>query len=139
MKPLVVECEFDASIELVWQCLTEPKLMKEWYFDIIEFKAEKGFKFQFEGNKDGRVYIHLCEILEVVPLRLLKHSWAYSGYEGISYVTFELFDFGEKTLLRLTHDGLERLKGSIDFDVNNFIQGWEHIIKKALKGFLEKH
>jgi len=60
-----------------------------------------------EGGKEGRVYVHLLKITEVVPGRRLQYSWQYKGYEGLSYVTFELFAEGDKTRLRLTHEGLE--------------------------------
>ena len=58
-------------------------------------------------------YHHICKITEVDPQRKLKYSWRYQGYEGISYVTFELFSEGKATRLKLTHEGLE------SFPINN--------------------
>ena len=89
-KPLIIEQEFNAPLDLVWRAITEVELMKKWYFNISYFKPEKGCKFQFEGGQENRRFLHLCEVLEVVPLKRLKYSWKYEGYEGTSFVTFEL-------------------------------------------------
>ena len=57
--------------------------MKEWYFDLEEFKAEPGFTFSFKGiGKEGESYLHLCEVKEVLPNRKLSYTWRYDGYEG---------------------------------------------------------
>ena len=46
-KPLILERTYNAPIEKVWKAITDKDQMKEWYFELDEFKAEKGFKFQF--------------------------------------------------------------------------------------------
>jgi uncharacterized protein YndB with AHSA1/START domain len=76
----------------------------------------------------------------VIPEKKLTYSWRYEGYEGISFVTFELFDEGEKkTRLKLTHSGLETFpKDNADFDKKNFAEGWSDIIGNQLKNFVEK-
>lgn len=77
-KELVIERVFDAPVENVWQAITENELMKQWYFDLAEFKAEKGFKFEFTGGPSpDRQYLHLCEITEVIPKKKLTYSWRY--------------------------------------------------------------
>ena len=69
----------------------------------------------------------------------LRHSWRYEGYEGNSFVTFELFDEGEKTRLKLTHEGLETFPVTAhnDFAKENFAEGWTYIIGTALQKFIE--
>ncbi|HEY1009998.1 MAG TPA: SRPBCC domain-containing protein, partial [Daejeonella sp.] len=49
-KPLIVERTYHAPIERVWKAITNKDQMKEWYFDLSEFRAEKGFKFSFVGG-----------------------------------------------------------------------------------------
>ncbi|WP_160112289.1 SRPBCC domain-containing protein [Aquimarina sp. AU58] len=138
-KPLIIKHEFDAPVALVWRVLTEHNLLKQWYFDMSEFKAEVGFKFQFDGKgKTGVNYTHLCEIIEIIPERKLKHTWAYKGYEGQSVVTFELFQNGNKTILKLTHQGLESLADCPDFVPENFAEGWTYLMKNALQDFLDR-
>ncbi len=135
---LVIEQEFDAPVELVWRALTEKELMEKWYFELSDFRLEVGFKFHFEGGREDRCYVHLCEILEIIPLRKLKYSWQYEGIAGISFVTFELYPLGEKTRLKLIHEGLETLpSGHPDFARDNFVGGWKFLIHESLKQYLE--
>ena len=137
-QPFVIERIFDAPVERVWKAITDKEQMKEWYFDLAEFKPEPGFEFSFEGGKDDRSYLHLCKITDVIPLKKLRYSWRYQGYDGISFVTFELFGEGSKTRLILTHEGLETFPhNNPDFAKENFAQGWSHIIGISLKEFLE--
>jgi len=136
--PLVIENTYDAPVDVVWQAITDRDQMKQWYFDMEEFKPEVGFEFTFKGENEGRVYIHLCKITEVIPGRKLKHSWAYKDYEGISYVTFELFPEENQTHIKLTHEGLESFPKKPDFSRNNFNEGWTMIIGTLLKDFVEK-
>jgi uncharacterized protein YndB with AHSA1/START domain len=136
--PLVIEDTYDAPVEVVWQAITDRDQMKQWYFDMEEFKPEVGFEFTFKGENEGRVYIHLCKITEVIPERKLKHSWAYKDYDGVSYVTFEFTPDGDKTHIKLTHEGLESFPDLPDFSKNNFNAGWTMIIGTLLKNFVEK-
>jgi uncharacterized protein YndB with AHSA1/START domain len=139
-QPIVLEKTFNAPIERVWQAITDKDEMKKWYFDLAEFKAEKGFQFEFtDGEPGGKQFRHLCEITEVVPEKKLTYSWRYDGYAGNSFVTFELFpQEADKTLLRLTHAGLETFpQETTDFAKENFEKGWNHIINISLKEYLE--
>ena len=138
-EPFVIERILNAPVERVWKAITDKEQMKQWYFDIAEFKPEVGFEFQFEGGNEDRSYLHLCKITEVVPNKKLQYSWRYDGYEGNSFVTFELFAEGDTTRLKLTHEGLETFPAiNPDFAKKNFVQGWTQIIGTSIKQFVEK-
>ncbi len=134
-----IERIFNAYRKDVWAAITEEDLMKLWYFDLKEFKAEVGFVFEFTGvTEEGTEYLHCCEIIEIIPEQKLSHTWCYVGYEGTSYLTFELSDEGEQTKLVLTHSGIETFPAEVkDFAFHNFEKGWNHIINISLKKFLE--
>src|ERR1700738_2784438 len=104
--PIVKEVLLEASPERVWRALTNREEMKEWYFDIKQFRPEPGFEFSFYGEKDGEKFLHICRIMEVMPQRKISYTWGYEGKEGESLVSFELFPEGNKTRLRLTHEGV---------------------------------
>src|SRR5665213_1865640 len=128
-EPFVIERTYNAPIEKVWKAITDKKEMKQWYFDIAEFKPEVGFEFRFEGTSDGRTYLHLCKVTDVIAGRKLSYSWRYSEYEGNSLVTFELFPEGDATRLKLTHEGLETFPiNNPDFAKESFSAGWNYII-----------
>jgi len=138
-EPIVIERTYNASVTKVWKAITDKNEMKKWYFDLAEFKPEIGFEFQFYGGKEERQYLHLCRITEVIVGKKLTYSWRYDGYEGISYVTFELFNEGNQTRLILTHKVLESFPiSNPDLARENFVEGWTHIINISLKDFLEK-
>lgn len=139
IQPIVVERLFQAPAPKVWKAITDKNEMKKWYFDLAEFRAEKGFRFQFLGGPSPeRQYLHLCEVTEVISGKKLTYSWRYDGYAGISYVTFELTEQGPDTLLRLTHTGLETFpQENTDFAASNFRLGWNDIINQYLKNYLE--
>ncbi|SEL79682.1 SRPBCC domain-containing protein [Parapedobacter koreensis] len=138
--PVVVEKELDIPVEKVWKAIANKDQLKQWYFDLDDFKPEVGFRFTFRGQgHKGEQYIHLCTITEVIPQRKLQYSWQYEGYPGYSLVSFELSEIGSKTRLRLTHHGLETFpQDGLDFAGKSFNGGWNEIIGKMLPGFLMK-
>ncbi len=138
-QPVIVERLLNAPAARVWLAITQKSEMKNWYFDLAEFRAEPGFVFEFTGGADpGIQYVHICEITEVIAEKKLTYSWRYKGYAGISYVSFELFPQGGKTLLRLTHTGIDSFPADNgDFAKHNFIMGWNQIINTSLPGYLE--
>jgi len=138
-NPVIIERIFNAPAATVWKALTDNNDMKQWYFPLPEFRPEVGFEFSFTGGKDDRQYLHLCKVNDVIPGKKITYSWRYDGYEGNSFVSFELFAEGEKTRLKLTHEGLETFPASNpDFAASNFVAGWTHIIGTSLKDYLEK-
>ncbi|HEY5749391.1 MAG TPA: SRPBCC domain-containing protein [Chryseolinea sp.] len=139
LAPVVCERTFNAPIDTVWKAITNVNDMKRWYFDIPEFKPEVGFVFEFEAGSPEKTYLHRCKVVEVVPGKKLSYSWEYPGNDGLSYVTFELFDENGKTKLKLTHEGVETFpsKDNADFAKSSFAQGWNEIINTMLKDFLE--
>jgi len=137
-EPFVIERTFNAPAETIWKALTDKDEMKKWYFKLAEFKPEVGFEFSFEGGSETKTYIHLCSIKEVIPNKKLSYTWSYKDYPGMSLLTFELIPEGEKTKLKLTHEGLESFpKDSPDFARTSFEKGWTYIIGKSLSEYLE--
>ena len=135
----VIERTYDAPIAKVWKAITDKNEMKKWYFDLAAFKAEVGFEFQFLGGSEEKKYLHLCKVTDVVPGKKITYSWRYDGYEGISYVTFELFDENDKTRLKLTHEGLETFPNdNVDFAKTSFAAGWTYIVGTSLKQYVEQ-
>ena len=135
-EALVIERTFNAPVARVWKALTDVEQMRQWYFELKEFKPEVGFEFEFSVEHKGMNYHHLCKITEVIPQKKLVHTWRYKGHEGNSLVTFELFADGNETRLKLTHDGLDSFPKTSAFARENFKQGWTAITAE-LQEFLE--
>lgn len=136
--PFTIERTLNAPVSKVWKAITDKGQMKEWYFDLSDFKPEVGFEFQFAGQgSKGENYMHHCKITDVIPEKKLRYSWSYEGYEGMSYVTFELFDEGDTTRIKLTHEGLDSFPALPDFAPESFAAGWTALIGTNLKKHVE--
>lgn len=53
-QAFVLQRTFNAPVSKVWTALTDKDEMKKWYFDLAEFKAEKGFVFTFTAGPEWR-------------------------------------------------------------------------------------
>ena len=127
------------TVQKVWNAITDKQEMKEWYFDLAEFKAEPGFEFNFVGGTEEHQYLHLCEVKEVIRERKISYTWRYENDPGESLVTWELSPDGDKTRLVLKHEGVETFASdNPDFDRKNFVQGWNDIVLNSLKNYLAK-
>ena len=139
-EPIKLEIMLNAPVEVVWKALTSKDEMKKWYFDIKEFKPEVGFEFIFYGGDENRKYLHRCKILIVEKLKRLSYTWSYDDYPGESIVTFELFEDGNQTRVKVRHEGIEKIHAGDDknFVRESFVAGWNYIIGTSLKNYVEK-
>ena len=133
---VIVERTLNAPVANVWKALTDVDQMREWYFDLKEFKPEVGFEFEFVVEHEGNRYHHLCRITEVLPEKKIAYTWRYKGEPGTSLVTFELSADGQKTRVKVTHTGIETFPKSPAYARKNFEAGWTAIAAE-LKKFIE--
>jgi len=136
-EAVVIERTLNAPVARVWSALTDVDQMRQWYFDLKEFKPDVGFEFEFIVEHEGMKYHHLCRVTEVVPQKKIAYTWRYKGEPGDSLVTFELSAEGDKTRLRLTHTGIETFPKTPAYARKNFETGWTQIIGAELKKFVE--
>ena len=134
---VVVERTLNAPITRVWSALTDVDQMRQWYFDLKEFRPEAGFEFDFVVEHEGNRYHHLCKITEVVAQKKIAYTWRYKGEPGDSLVTFELFPEDGKTRLKVTHTGIETFPKTPAYARKKFEAGWTAIIGAELKKFVE--
>ena len=134
-----VSVKVNAPVDKVWNALTDKEQIKNWYFDIPDFELKEGNAFNFYEPGEERKFHHHCEIAEVVPQEKLKHSWTYPDIsKEKTLVKWELKPESEGTVVTLTHKGLENFHHlGEDFYPESFQKGWEEIIGKSLKGFVE--
>lgn len=137
-EPVVVGRTLNASVARVWKALTNVDQMREWYFDVKEFKPQVGFEFEFVVEHGGNTYHHLCKITEVIPEKKIAYTWRYKGERGNSLVTFELFAEASKTQVKVTHTGIETFPKTSAYARKSFEAGWTAIIGSELKQFVEE-
>ena len=137
-ESVIVERTLKAPVTRVWKALTDVDQMREWYFDLKEFKPQVGFEFEFSVEHEGTTYHHLCRVTEVIPEKKIAYTWRYKSEPGDSLVTIELFAEGDNTRLKLTHTGIESFPRTPAYARKNFEQGWTAIIGTELKQFVEQ-
>jgi len=139
-QPLIVERILKAPVKRVWDALTNNDKMKQWYFKLDNFEPRVGFKFEFTGQgAKGEKYLHNCRITAVEREKKLSYTWSYDQIPGNSEVIFELFPEDDRTMVRITHTGLETFpQDSADFAPASFSKGWNHILGINLKDFVEE-
>lgn len=139
--PVVTEVTFNAPAGTVWQAITDKDKLNQWYFKVEDFKPEVGFEFKYYGGEEGgKRYPISCKILAVEPGRKLVHTWSYDEFPHETIVTFELFPEGNRTRLRLTHEGLDTMPAHYPdiISAKSHGEGWSFIIATQLKQFIEK-
>src|SRR5688572_32412838 len=90
-EPIKVERTFNVRSNQVWEAITDKNKMKEWYFDIKDFKPEVGLEFQFYAGDEKKKYLHISKIKEVIQGKKISNSCKYDYDPGGSGVTFEYF------------------------------------------------
>lgn len=118
---------------LVWDYLTKPELIAQWLMEN-NFQLIVGHHFQFMTKPriklgfDGKVY---CQVLEIVPLKLLSYSWKGGVGEKTkldSIVTWTLTPKNNGTELSLVHSGFKGMKNYLSYLIMN--KGWAKIGKR---------
>lgn len=137
-RAVIIERTLNAPVARVWDALTNVEQMRQWYFDLKEFRPEVGFEFEFVVEHEGNSYHHLCKVTKVIPQKTIAYTWRYKGEPGDSLVTIALFAEGDKTRLKLMHEGIETFPKTPAYARKNFEAGWTTIIGSELKQFVEK-
>ena len=110
-----------APVDRVFAAWTSAESLKQFITPgnpghaVVECEAWVGGHFRIDMHgKDGKVYRHDGEYLEVDPPRRLKFTWiSESTNKCATIVTIDFKPQGEKTEVTLVHEGLESVK-SVD-------------------------
>jgi uncharacterized protein YndB with AHSA1/START domain len=134
------ELEIDASPEVVFEVLSRPEHIRDWWSAETEFEPVAGSASSFTWNdEDGRVHSTPFTVVEVDPPRLFSFRWTYDEGEiarpGNSLlVTFELAPSGEGTTVRFRETGY-RERGweaaVLEAHYNDHRQGWDFYLPRV--------
>ena len=137
-EPIIVEQPFSVQPDVVWQAITNPDLMRRWYFEQIEdFRPEVGFETQFDIEVGGRIFRHQWKVTDVVPGKSITYTWRYEGFPGLGTTEWKISKTDEGTKLVLTSTGIESFSQDIpEFTRERGQAGWEYFIRQRLPNFL---
>ncbi|MBC2839816.1 SRPBCC domain-containing protein [Robiginitalea sp. SC105] len=136
--PIVVTETLDAPVHKVWEAITDPGQMREWYFENIpDFRAEVGFETGFDVMSGDRLFPHRWRVTEADPPNRITYHWSYASYPGEAYVTFELAPAGSGTQVRLINTVTADFPEDIpEFRRESCAGGWAYFIRERLRGYL---
>ena len=139
-QAIVVEQFFSVSPDTVWEAITRPDLMRQWYFEPIEdFRTDVGFETQFDIEVNGRIFRHMWKVTEVVPGESITYSWEFEGYPGLGSTEWKLSKNDDGTKLVLTSTGIETFSQDIpEFTRESGEAGWVYFIQQRLPAFLSR-
>ena len=143
---LVFERFIDAPTRLVWEALTQPEHLKEWYMPKewgrvarAEMDVRPGGIFSIDiAGADGQEFPNLGCFLEVVPMeRLVWTSMLFPGYRPAVFddipitaiMTMESVGTGTRYVFTALH------RDEADFEKNK-ATGWQEGTEIALDQFV---
>jgi uncharacterized protein YndB with AHSA1/START domain len=130
----------NASVSKVWEALTTPEIIKQYFFGttaVSDFK--EGSPLIFKGTWEGKDYEDKGTILKVIPEKLFTYTY-WSSMTGkpdtpgnYSVYSYELLPLGAKTELTIVQED----KFTSEEARSN---AWEHwdIVAEGLKKTIEK-
>jgi uncharacterized protein YndB with AHSA1/START domain len=139
-EKIVVEQILNATVEKVWNAITKHDQMIQWFFENIpDFEAREGFTVSFDVDSGERIFPHVWTIKEVVEKKKIVYDWSYIDFGGQSFVTFELFAQGDKTLIRLDNEVIKDFDDNIpEFRRESCLGGWNYFICERLKAYIDR-
>lgn len=136
------EIRIDATPEVVYEVVSRPEHLKEWWPDEAELEPVPGATGIISFGDRGTPEAHVVPVtvVEADPPRLFSFRWVYDRGEAATpdnslLVTFELVPSGGGTLLRLTEAGF-REKGweaaALEEQYRDHVTGWDHFLPRLV-------
>ncbi|HET6298048.1 MAG TPA: SRPBCC domain-containing protein [Kribbella sp.] len=133
------EIRIEASPEVVFEVISSPEHLQEWWADEAELDSAPGGRgtLRWARGTDQEMVVPIT-VVEVEPPRLFSFRWVAPEGEapvpGNSLlVTFEVVPSGAATVLRMTETGF-REKGweiaVLEEQYRDHGEGWDHYIPR---------
>ncbi|MCX7022723.1 MAG: SRPBCC domain-containing protein [bacterium] len=121
----------------VWKALFIPAARRIWWAYSIQLQPESGSPF-FEYWRDGEGHERISrgKVLSIKKQRLLRLSWQDDDWPVATQVEFRLASKRGATSLILVHSGFEVLGPKLQYNVEEYTNGWEALLED-LRTYLE--
>ena len=111
---LTIDLKFKAPITKVWQGLTDPDMVKAYFFGTqLKSSWRVGEAITFSGEWEGKQYEDKGIILDIDPGKFLKYTYwsSMSGNEdkpeNYATITYNLTESNGITNLTITQDNIK--------------------------------
>jgi uncharacterized protein YndB with AHSA1/START domain len=136
------EVQIDASPETVFEVITSPEHLKEWWPDEAVIEASPGARGHLVFGEPGSPDAHVPQItvVDAEPARRFSFRWTHpegeEADEGNSLlVTFELAASEGGTLLRMTETGFREMGWEVavlEEQYRDHSNGWDHFLPRLV-------
>lgn len=106
--------QINASPSRVWDALTKPELVKQYFFGTdITTDWKKGSPIFYRGVWEGKPYEDKGHILDIEKEKFIRYDYwsSFSGTEDIpanyANISYELSQEGGNTILNIVQDGIK--------------------------------
>lgn len=128
MTELALQRRFRAPVDLLWQGLTSPAALAQWFWPArfrttAEVDLRVGGRFKFDGPGGGIAVSGHYTVVEV-PTKL-SFTWMWDGQAEETLVAVELATSGPDTDVVLTHRGFADEAGRDDH-----VAGWSDCLDR---------
>lgn len=140
LAPIQVSTKINASIENVWEAITSPSLLKQWFAAIDTEELRDGDTFRFLELFGDEQLLHECLILEMNSPTNFRHTWAYPDLsQASSTVNWDLEKDGNQTEVIVTQESIHQIAVDLpELTPDRLIGFWETSLNRNLKRFLER-
>jgi uncharacterized protein YndB with AHSA1/START domain len=125
------EIHVDASPEVVFEVVSSPEHISEWWTDDAEVEATPGFVGELVWG--DRAEVAPITVVTADPPRLFSFRWCYpEGKDGL-LVTFELTPAGTGTRVRFTETGFREMgweAAKLEEQYREHSAGWDLFIPR---------
>ena len=130
--------EIQAAPVRVWDALTNPDLIKQYFFGtdaVSDWKA--GSPLHFKGIWEGKEYLDKGMITEIIPEKLLRYTYlsSFSGLEdkpeNYANIAYEVSDAQGITTLVVTQDNIpnEQMQNHTEQNWSLVLQGLKKLVE----------
>lgn len=133
------EVYIDASPEIVFEVVSKPEHVRQWWPDEARYDAVPGSSGEIAFGEPGAGQkVEAFTVLDVQPPKTFSFRWIHptgqDAAQGNSLlVTFDLTPSGDGTLLKFTETGFRELgweTATLEALYNDHVKGWGHFLPR---------
>ena len=137
-----VSVNIRATREEVWDALTKPEIIKQYFFGTnTQTDWKPGHAIKFTGEWQGKTYEDKGTVLDIEKYKLIKYSY-WSSMSGIeekpenyAILTYEITGEDDNITVSVLQENIpdEKMKAHSEENWNKVLQGLKNLLEKKLK------